>query len=62
MFYIRAFGHSLLHALKNLFPIVAVVVFFQLVVLQQMPDNTLSMAIGLLIVAAGVALFLQGLE
>tara|TARA_R110000824_G_C15205872_1_gene676147 strand:+ start:1223 stop:2710 length:1488 start_codon:yes stop_codon:yes gene_type:complete len=62
VFYIRAFGHSLLHALKNLFPIVAVVVFFQLVVLQQMPDNTLSMAIGLLIVAAGVALFLQGLE
>ncbi|GGE52745.1 membrane protein [Streptosporangium jomthongense] len=62
MYYIRAFGQSLLHALKNLFPIVVVVVFFQLVVLQQMPDNTLSMAIGLLIVAVGVALFLQGLE
>lgn len=62
MFYIRAFGHSLLHALKNLLPIVIVVVFFQLVVLQQVPENTLSMAIGLLIVAVGVALFLQGLE
>ncbi|MDX1561103.1 MAG: DUF1538 domain-containing protein, partial [Marinobacter sp.] len=62
VFYLRAFSHSLLHALKNLFPIVAVVVFFQLVILQQMPVNTLAMAVGLLIVAVGVALFLQGLE
>ncbi|SNC63924.1 Protein of unknown function [Marinobacter sp. es.048] len=62
MFYLRAFSHSLLHALKNLFPIIAVVAFFQLVILRQMPDNTLAMAAGLLIVAVGVALFLQGLE
>lgn len=62
MFYIRAFGHSLLHALKNLLPIVVVVVFFQLVILQQMPENTLGMAFGLFVVAIGVALFLQGLE
>lgn len=62
MFYLRAFSHSLLHALKNLFPIIAVVVFFQLVILQQVPENTLAMAVGLLIVAVGVALFLQGLE
>ena len=62
MFYMRAFSHSLLHALKNLFPIIAVVAFFQLVILQQVPENTLAMAIGLLIVAVGVALFLQGLE
>jgi len=62
VFYLRTFSHSLVHALKNLFPIIAVVVFFQLVILQQMPENTLAMAIGLLIVAVGVALFLQGLE
>lgn len=62
MFYIQAFGHAFLHALKNLLPIVVVVVFFQLVVLQQVPENTLGMAFGLLIVAVGVALFLQGLE
>lgn len=62
MFYLRAFCHSLLHALKNLFPIVVVVVFFQLAVLQQVPENSLSMTFGLLIVAVGVALFLQGLE
>jgi Protein of unknown function (DUF1538). len=62
VFYIRSFLHSLLHALKNLSPIVVVVGFFQLVILQQVPDDLGSMAIGLLIVAVGVALFLQGLE
>lgn len=62
MFYLRAFSHSLLHALKNLMPIVVVVAFFQLVILQQVPENITSMALGLLIVAVGVALFLQGLE
>ncbi len=39
-----------------------VVLFFQIAILQQLPDNSLSMAFGLLIVAVGVALFLQGLE
>ncbi|MEX2476340.1 DUF1538 domain-containing protein [Marinobacter sp.] len=62
MFYLQTFGRSLLHALKNLLPIVAVVAFFQLIVLRQVPDNTLSMVVGLLVVAIGVALFLQGLE
>ena len=62
MLYLQAFSHALLHALKNLLPIVAVVLFFQLAILQQVPENALSMAIGLLIVAVGVALFLQGLE
>ncbi len=62
MFYIRAFGHSLLHALKNLLPIVVVVAFFQLVILQQVPENVTSMIAGLFVVAVGVALFLQGLE
>lgn len=62
MFYIRAFGHSLLHALKNLLPIVVVVAFFQLAIVRQVPENTLGMAFGLFIVAVGVALFLQGLD
>ncbi len=62
MLYLKAFSHAFLHALKNLLPIIVVVVFFQLLVLRQMPDNALGMAIGLLIVAVGVALFLQGLE
>ncbi|EXJ10131.1 MULTISPECIES: DUF1538 domain-containing protein [Nitrincola] len=60
--FLKSFGHAFLHALKNLLPIVAVVLFFQLIILQQMPDNSLNMAFGLLIVAFGVALFLQGLD
>lgn len=59
---LKEFSHAFVHALKNLLPIVVVVVFFQLVVLRQMPDGATSMVIGLLIVAVGVALFLQGLE
>ncbi|KAA0876540.1 DUF1538 domain-containing protein [Nitrincola tapanii] len=62
MLYLKSFLHAFLHALKNLLPIVAVVLFFQLAILQQVPDNSLSMAFGLLIVAVGVALFLQGLD
>lgn len=62
MFYLKAFSSAFLHALKNLLPIVVVVAFFQILVLRQLPDNLASMAVGLLIVAAGVALFLQGLE
>ncbi|NNN45226.1 DUF1538 domain-containing protein [Vibrio sp. 1-1(7)] len=62
MLFIKDFYHALLHAVKNLLPIVAVVLFFQLVILRQVPENVASMAFGLLIVAIGVALFLQGLE
>ncbi len=60
--FLRTFGQSLLHALNNLLPIVAVVLFFQLAVLQEVPDNAADMVAGLGIVAVGVALFLQGLE
>ena len=55
MIYMRAFGQSLLHALKNLMPIVVVVALFQLAVLRQVPDNALTMAAGLLVVAVGAA-------
>ena len=57
-----AFFHQLLHAAKNLLPIVAVVLFFQILVLQSLPDNPLELTVGLAIVALGIALFLQGLE
>ncbi len=60
--FLRAFGQSLLHALNNLLPIAAVVVFFQILVLREIPDNAADMVAGLGIVALGVALFLQGLE
>lgn len=54
--------HAFLHALKNLLPILLVVALFQTLLFQSMPDNMLSMLIGLLIVAVGIALFLHGLE
>ena len=60
--YLKDFQSAFIHALRNLLPIVAVVIVFQGLILQQMPDNAANMLLGLLIVAFGVALFLQGLE
>lgn len=62
MAHLKDFYHALIHALKNLIPIIAVVLVFQALVLRTVPDNSVSMAIGIAIVAIGVALFLQGLE
>lgn len=59
---LRELYHAFLHAGRNLLPIIVVVAFFQIVILRQIPDDLLSISIGLLIVAVGVALFLQGLE
>lgn len=59
---LRQFFDTLLHAARNLLPIVLVVALFQFGVLQQMPEGLGSMILGLLIVVLGVALFLQGLE
>ena len=59
---IKAFYGILKEATRNLLPIIAVVGVFQLLVLQQLPPDWLSISIGLLIVLVGVALFLQGLE
>ena len=59
---LKQFWDTLVHAIRNLLPIVVVVGVFQVFVLQQLPDGLASMAIGLAIVVLGVALFLQGLE
>lgn len=58
----KDFLHALAHALRNLLPIIIVVLAFQALLLREWPEGGLSMALGLLIVALGVALFLQGLE
>ncbi|ATG74101.1 hypothetical protein CGX12_01615 [Zobellella denitrificans] len=58
---LRLFAGAFLHALNNLLPIIGVVLLFQLL-LGQWPEDAAGMALGLLIVAAGIALFLQGLE
>lgn len=59
---LKPFLHQLLHALKNLLPIVLVVLLFQLAIFQSLPAEPLSIVTGLLIVAIGIALFLLGLE
>jgi len=52
----------LLNNAKDLAPLVAVVVFFQLVVLQQPLPNIVEVLSGLLMVLMGLTLFIQGLE
>ncbi|AXH08940.1 permease [Malaciobacter halophilus] len=47
---------------RDLLPIIVVILFFQLAIIQAVPDNWLSTAIGLTIVGFGLAIFLQGLE
>ncbi|WP_066291763.1 DUF1538 domain-containing protein [Arthrobacter sp. B6] len=62
MEHLSRFAREFLKALKNLLPIVVVVVVFQLLVFRSMPDDPLILAAGLLIVAVGIALFLHGLD
>ncbi len=47
---------------RDLLPIIVVILFFQLAIIQTVPENWLSTAIGLTIVSVGLAIFLQGLE
>ena len=49
-------------ALRDLAPIILVIAFFQIVVLQQPFPNLGSILVGLLCVIAGLTLFIQGLE
>ncbi|UFH58753.1 DUF1538 domain-containing protein [Sulfurovum mangrovi] len=58
----KIFGGDLKNSFKDLIPIILVVAFFQVAIIQAMPDNLLSIVIGLSIVAVGLALFIRGLE
>ena len=49
-------------ALRDLVPIIIVIAFFQIAVLQQPFPNLAGVAVGLVCVVAGLALFIQGLE
>ncbi|MFI7481491.1 DUF1538 domain-containing protein [Kocuria sp. M1R5S2] len=62
MEHVAHFLREFLRALKSLLPIVAVVVVFQLAVFRELPHQPLRLVAGLLIVGAGIALFLQGLD
>ncbi|MBU1669162.1 DUF1538 domain-containing protein [bacterium] len=59
---IKIFSQDLKNSFKDLLPIVIVVAFFQTFIIQSMPENLISIIIGLTIVAVGLALFIRGLE
>jgi MFS family permease len=47
---------------RDLAPIVIVILFFQFVVLQQVPDGLFGIAVGIVIVVFGLTFFIYGLE
>ncbi len=59
---IRTLGRSLLGSLRDLLPVVLVVVFFQLAVLQQPLPNLIQLMTGMLLVVLGLTFFINGLE
>jgi len=62
MQFFKIFLNDLKNSFKDLIPIIAVVAFFQIAIIQKIPDNTFSILIGLTIVAVGLAIFIRGLE
>ncbi len=57
-----SFLKLLRESFRDLLPIVLVIMFFQLAIIQTVPENWLSTTIGLAIVGVGLAVFLLGLE
>ncbi len=59
---LRAISKALLDSLRDLLPIIVVIGFFQLAVLQQPIPNFGEIALGVLFVVIGLTLFVQGLN
>ncbi len=59
---IKIFLGLLKDSIRDLLPIILVIAFFQIVIIQQVPENLFSIVMGLSIVAFGLAVFIQGLE
>ncbi len=62
MLSIASFLKLLKESFRDLLPIILVIMFFQLAIIQSVPENWLSTTIGLAIVGVGLAVFLLGLE
>ena len=58
----KIFASDLKNSSKDLLPIIIVVAFFQIFFIKTLPQDLLSISIGLFIVAVGLALFIRGLE
>ena len=59
---LKGLGKLFLGSARDLLPIILVIGFFQIVVLQQTPPNLSEIIPGLLLVLIGLTLFVQGLE
>lgn len=59
---LRLFLNSLLGSVRDLLPIVLVIAFFQIVVLQEAPDHLFQTFVGLFFVVLGLTFFIFGLE
>jgi len=59
---LKALARPLIGSLRDLLPVIAVVVFFQLVVLQQPLPNLAQLLSGVALVVLGLTFFIQGLE
>ena len=62
MLSISTFLQLLKESFRDLLPIILVIMFFQLAIIQSVPPNWFSTVIGLTIVGVGLAVFLLGLE
>ncbi len=60
--FLRNLAKGILGAIRDLAPIILVIAFFQIVILQQPFPNLGSVLVGLACVIAGLTLFIQGLE
>ncbi len=59
---IYLFIRLLKESFRDLIPIVLVILFFQLAILQTIPSDWMPTTMGMIIVGIGLAIFLQGLE
>ncbi|HIJ33349.1 MAG TPA: DUF1538 family protein, partial [Gammaproteobacteria bacterium] len=59
---LSGFLHTLLSSLRDLAPIILVIGFFQLAILQQPIQNLPEIAAGLFLVVLGLTFFIYGLE
>lgn len=60
--YIKEFGEIFLSTIQDVAPIILLIAFFQILVLKKTIPNIQSVALGMVMVIVGLALFLMGLE
>ena len=59
---LQLFVNALFGSMRDLLPIILVIAFFQIIVLQQTPENLLQVFTGLIFVVLGLTFFIFGLE